>query len=154
SDPDFVQFKCDLVSSFVEEASKKMRALHPKMQFSCAVYPTREKAIRYAAQDWDRWLKMGWIDQIYPMSYTEDPAAFKNYLEEAAAAIKESGSKAKLVIGIGAYKEKMAAETFKQEVGLCQGRSEISGICFFNAYSLFREDLYPLLKSNFKEPAP
>ncbi|MGE5707906.1 MAG: glycoside hydrolase family 10 protein [Bacteroidota bacterium] len=141
-DPDFIDWKCDLVSSFVREASSKVRARG--LEFSCAVYPNREKALRYASQDWNRWVDAGWLDAVYPMTYTEDPDLFRSYLVENG---KNKKATTRLVMGLGAYRERMTPFMLKAQIDECLADPNVAGICFFNGYSLLREDYAGLEKN-------
>lgn len=139
-DPDFIDWKCDRVSSFVREASRKVRSRG--IEFSCAVYPNREKALRYASQDWNRWVDEGWLDAVYPMTYTEDPDLFMSYLTEN----RRTTPPAKLVMGLGAYRDRMTPRRLKEQIDWCLADPDVAGICFFNGYSLLRGDYAGLEK--------
>lgn len=138
SDPDFYQFKCDLISSFVESAYKMVKSYNPKIIFSASVFhtPTTARNNRIA-QQWDLWVKENWLDYVYPMAYTASPETFKKYLNEDVATIVESSSSVKLVMGIGAYYTGMDKDKLASQIKLCLENPVVSGICYFNAYSLF-----------------
>jgi uncharacterized lipoprotein YddW (UPF0748 family) len=138
TDPDFYQFKCDLISSFVEEAYKLVKSHNKNILFSAAVFhtPTTSKNNRIA-QQWELWVKNNWLDYVFPMAYTANPETFKKYLDEDVYTITSSSSNVKLVMGIGAYYPGMTKEKFAQQIKLCLENFVVSGVCYFNAYSLF-----------------
>lgn len=72
----YADFKRDLISSFVRQASKELRALKPDLVISAAVFAYPELARRQVFQDWPLWVKEGWVDWVAPMTYTEDAASF------------------------------------------------------------------------------
>ncbi|MCS7227352.1 MAG: family 10 glycosylhydrolase [Endomicrobia bacterium] len=148
ADPDFYQFKCDLVSSFVETAYKMVKSYNPKLAFSASVFhtPTTARNNRIA-QQWDLWVKENWLDYVYPMAYTATPETFKKYLNENVATIVNSSSTVKLVMGIGAYYKGMDKDKLAYQIKLCLETPVVSGICYFNAYSLFdNPDLCEVVK--------
>lgn len=148
ADPDFYQFKCDLVSSFVESAYKMVKSLKPNIMFSASVFhtPTTARNNRIA-QQWDLWVKENWLDYVYPMAYTATPETFKKYLNEDVATIVDSSSSVKLVMGIGAYYKGMDKDKLAYQIKLCLENPVVSGICYFNAYSLFdNPDLCEVVK--------
>jgi uncharacterized lipoprotein YddW (UPF0748 family) len=149
SDPDFYQFKCDLISSFVESAYKLVKSYNKKLFFSASVFhtPTTARNNRIA-QQWDLWVKENWLDYVYPMAYTANPETFKKYLDEDVFTITSSSSNVKLVMGIGAYYQGMTKEKLAQQIKLCLENPVVSGICYFNAYSLFdNPEFCDLIKS-------
>ncbi len=147
-DKDFQQFKNDLISSFVKETYKIIKKQNPRLKFSCAVYHTPTTAKNNNIfQEWDLWVKNGWVDYIYPMSYTNDIIKFKGYLQENVDVIKKSKTKVKLVMGLGAYYNEMTDEKLKQQIELCFNEPLVSGICYFNANSIINYQFYELLKN-------
>lgn len=146
-DPDFTNYKCEMITSFVEEAARLAKSRKPNLIFSCAVYPTPTKAARQASQRWDEWLKKGCLDYIYPMTYTDNMDVFRGYMAENLTALKQAGGRTRMVMGIGAFKEKMTPDTLKSQVDLCHAEPLISGVCYFNSYNLFREDYSKILRA-------
>lgn len=148
-DPDFYQFKCDLVSSFVESAYKIVKSYKKNIIFSASVFHTPTTARNNKiAQQWDLWVKENWLDYVYPMAYTATPEIFKKYLDEDVATIVNSSSSVKLVMGIGAYYKGMDKDKLAYQIKLCLENPVVSGICYFNAYSLFENpELQEVVKS-------
>jgi len=138
ADPDFYQFKCDLISSFVESTYKLVKSYNKNLIVSAAVFhtPTTARDNRIA-QQWDLWVKENWLDYVYPMAYTANPDIFKKYLDEDVFTITNTSSNVKLVMGIGVYYQGMTKENLAQQIELCLENPVVCGICYFNAYSLF-----------------
>lgn len=80
-------FKRELISSFVQEASQKLRAAHPGIQLSAAVFSYPDLARKQVFQDWPRWVKEGWLDFVCPMTYTEDAESFAGATQAQAAIV-------------------------------------------------------------------
>jgi uncharacterized lipoprotein YddW (UPF0748 family) len=83
----YAEFKRETISSFVHEASAALKAAKPGLQLSAAVFSYPELAQRQVSQDWPRWLKEGWVDFVFPMTYTEDAASFTGATVAQAAAV-------------------------------------------------------------------
>ncbi len=66
------------VNSFVEETATFMRKKRPGIRLSAAVYGFPER-LRCAnvQQDWESWVKSGWLDTVNPMTYKDDTKEFQ-----------------------------------------------------------------------------
>lgn len=148
-DPDFYNFKCDLITSFVKESYDFVKSYNKNLNFSAAVFhtPTTAKNNRIA-QQWDLWVKNNYLDYVFTMSYTSDINTFKKYLKENTQLFNMFKPKTKLVVGIGVYYEGMNADILKQQINLCFEEENVSGICFFNAYNLFNNNEFMTLLKN------
>lgn len=137
NDPDFYQFKCDLISSFVKEAYQLVKNYNKNIEFSCAVFasPTNSKK-NLIAQQWEIWVKNGWVDSIYPMAYTSNLETFKKYLSENLEVMKTNPD-VKLVMGIGVYYDGMTPKILEEQIKLCVSSQQVKGVCYFNAFSIF-----------------
>lgn len=140
-DENFYQFKCDLISSFVKEAYYLVKSINKNIKFSAAVFhtPTTSKK-NLIAQQWDLWVKNGWLDMVFPMAYTDSLNTFSKYLKENIEIVRNTD--VKLVIGIGTYHENMTSEKLLAQINLCLEEPYMAGICYFNAYSIFDNDSF------------
>ncbi|MCX7910114.1 MAG: family 10 glycosylhydrolase [Endomicrobia bacterium] len=152
NDNDFYQFKCDLISSFVKEAYQLVKNYNKNIEFSCAVFatPTNSKK-NYISQQWDLWVKNGWLDVVYPMAYTSDNKIFKKYLMENLQVISNTSYNVKLIMGIGVYCDGMTSTKLAEQIKLCADAPQVSGVCFFNAYSIFENPKFFEVIKNFKK---
>lgn len=89
-------FKTELINSWVEEIYTIASELRPDIYVSAAV--AASDSVGYYCQDPDAWVKGGYIDGIYVMSYTEE--INKHTTEKHIVA---RGDKSYLVMGCGAY---------------------------------------------------
>lgn len=111
------------LTEFVREASKALRAAHPDIVLSAAVFPTPEAAAA-AGQDWPAWVREGLLDFVCPMIYTETTARFSADLSACLKAVPAET----LVpgIGVGADEAQVDATAFAAELasileGGCRG---------------------------------
>jgi hypothetical protein len=93
---DWVEFKVNLIHRRVEEFSDMIRKLRPDLYISAAVANDTGDDVYF--QDSSLWMKEGWVDGIYPMSYAagimgQATEKFSRYLTDDTF----------LVMGNGAY---------------------------------------------------
>lgn len=105
----FRQWKIDCVTALVGQIRARLRADGGKVLLSAAVFadPVRANA---SGQDWPTWAQRGLIDALLTMSYTEDDAAFRRFVEAACA---RSG-RAAVIAGVGLYKHQDSLQTVRQ----------------------------------------
>ncbi|MFA5859139.1 MAG: family 10 glycosylhydrolase [Elusimicrobiota bacterium] len=132
NDPDWTQFRRDLISQFVKTAYTELKKVNKNMKFSVAVFHSPKTSIRIM-QDWPAWVKEGWMDFITPMSYTATPATFETYVNDCIAAVQ---GKMPLYIGIGAYYKGMTPELLAGQIDYVR-KQNLPGMIYFNAYSFF-----------------
>lgn len=89
------------LSDFVKTLSKRARKKKPGLIISAAVKADLSIARLYYYQEWDRWLKEGWIDWAIPMNYTGDNVKFLSRIRD----MLNSGVMEKLLIGISLYNQ-------------------------------------------------
>lgn len=65
------------INSFVQETSLSLRKMRPGIRLSAAVYgfPRRLRCAN-VQQDWETWVKEGWLDTVNPMTYKEENKEF------------------------------------------------------------------------------
>jgi uncharacterized lipoprotein YddW (UPF0748 family) len=75
----------DGLSDFVKTISENINEKFPEVLLTAAVKPDIFVAHWNYYQDWDRWVKEGWLDYAIPMNYAANGTIFKkrieNYLE-------------------------------------------------------------------------
>jgi hypothetical protein len=97
----FNQWKAQQVSQFVQKVSTQLKAIRPNLALSAAVFALpRAERIKAIQQDWETWVKNGWIDTLMPMTYATSPAALGEQLGWIYQAV-EKGSL--LTPGLGAH---------------------------------------------------
>lgn len=129
----------DNISNIVERVSAAVKQLKPWVKMSCSPIGKRNDLSRYWSRGWnaeekgcqdvERWLKEGWMDQIYPMMYFRG-----NQFFPFVADWKERSHGRTVVAGLGIYflSPKEADWPFadvQRELWVC--RSQGVGTAFF-----------------------
>ncbi len=97
----FVQWKANQVSGFVKRVSKELKEIKPSLVLSAAVFPMpRDQRMAAIQQDWERWVKAGWIDWLIPMTYTRQPNQLSQQLQRMW---KDTDDALFLLPGLGAH---------------------------------------------------
>jgi uncharacterized lipoprotein YddW (UPF0748 family) len=75
-DEAFRRFRVDQINLAVRTVHRELRAAHPSLKISAAVWGGYPDIIQSIAQDWAHWLEKGYVDFLTPMNYTMDFAQF------------------------------------------------------------------------------
>jgi len=97
----FCEWRCEQVSNVVRAASEAVRAARPECKISADVYPSWPAHRKTVGQDWARWLKEGWIDQVYPMAY-DAPNGYERHLDRVKR-LREAAGQKPLMVGLGTW---------------------------------------------------
>ena len=89
------------LSSFVETAAKEIRAIRPEIIISAAVKPDLFKAHWTYYQEWDLWVRKGWLNWALPMNYTPDNTLFTQRVNNIINKVEPE----KVVMGIALYNQ-------------------------------------------------
>lgn len=100
------------LSGFVKSLSGQVRSRYPGIIVSAAVKPDLSKAYWQYYQEWDRWLKEGWLDWALPMNYTPGNPEFLGRTET----ILKSGDPAGILMGISLYNQSPDSVIYKTRV--------------------------------------
>ena len=77
------------ITDLLKTLTAALRNANPSLVLSAAVYPTPQTAAA-RNQDWPQWLADGLLDNVSPMIYANDPAAFQASLDACLAAAPAS----------------------------------------------------------------
>lgn len=119
------QFLRDGLSDFVDSLSVHVREKHPGIIISAAVKPDLGKAHWQYYQEWDRWLKEGWLDWAVPMNYAADKRTFLLRTEK----LLNIGNDKNLLMGISLYNQAADSAMYKTRV---IENLDIAGYVFFS----------------------
>ncbi|HBL84793.1 MAG: hypothetical protein A2Y17_01620 [Clostridiales bacterium GWF2_38_85] len=140
----WIEFKVELVTSFVEEIRLLTTTIRPDIYLSAAV--ASDTRLSTYCQDTEKWMQDGLLDAIYPMTYGE--GVLSSRLDTFAGFTGES---AYLFMGSGSYMTLSDAETYKQTI---DSRYNADGVCFFEYFSYLAHGYSKFLLQNaFKTPA-
>lgn len=68
----WLTFKKELLDDTVNMISTRVREGNPDIKISAAVMTSLSSAQSVYLQDWDKWIRSGWVDELNPMAYTAD----------------------------------------------------------------------------------
>jgi uncharacterized lipoprotein YddW (UPF0748 family) len=114
------------VTETLRGIGRAARDASPGVALTAAVFATA-RGRREVSQDAEEWVREGWVDRVFPMTYNADDGEHRRELEEAYAAFGREAC----VPGIGVYKHATAEQTVRQV------RMSRSGFALFSYSSLF-----------------
>ncbi|AFZ47399.1 protein of unknown function DUF187 [Cyanobacterium stanieri PCC 7202] len=78
----WVGFRIRQVDSFVEESSRRLKAIDPDVIMSAAVFPMdRQERLNVLQQNWEDWMRNQSIDMMVLMTYALDTGSFESRLQ-------------------------------------------------------------------------
>jgi uncharacterized lipoprotein YddW (UPF0748 family) len=95
---DYIEFRCRRISAVVQRTSTAIRRVNPTVKISAAVFREYPGCRESNGQDWPVWCRNGWLDAVFPMTYTHDSAHYDKLVKAHRALLPESFP---LIEGIG-----------------------------------------------------
>jgi len=144
-------FRKGAVTELVRQTRQMLREMRPNALLSAAVFPSAKSRGR-VLQDAEGWVGKGLIDWVFPMTYDDSDAEYRDVIDEGYALFRPSAaaanrgrsllakagqpgetstSKTICFPGVGAYKHKTAEQTVRQ-MAMCR-----SGFALFSYSSLY-----------------
>jgi uncharacterized lipoprotein YddW (UPF0748 family) len=144
-------FRKGAVTELVRMTRQMLRDMRPNAVLSAAVFPSAKSRDR-VLQDAEGWMRKGLVDWVFPMTYDDSDADFRDVIEEGYSLFKAgappaaarrtlqskagqpgetAAARAVCLPGVGAYKHKTAEQTVRQ-MALCR-----SGFALFSYSSLY-----------------
>ncbi len=140
-------FRKGAVTELVRQTRQMLKEMRPNAVMSAAVYPSAKSRGR-VLQDAEGWVGKGLIDWVFPMTYDDSDAEYRDVIDEGYALFRAGGrgrtkqsksgqpvevsiSKTICFPGVGAYKHKSAEQTVRQ-MAMCR-----SGFAVFSYSSLY-----------------
>ena len=136
-------FRRAAVTELVSMTRRMLKDMRPNATLSAAVFPSAKSRER-VLQDAEGWLRRGLVDAVFPMTYEDSDADFRDVIDEGYAllrgavpaagrgrAVEASAPRAVCLPGVGAYKHKTADQTLRQ-LAMCRG-----GFAVFSYSSLY-----------------
>ncbi len=95
----WMEWKTELVNSFVCELSTVVRKLRAGIEISAAVFAmSRSDRVRTIQQDWETWVENQWVDILNPMTYDSMTLQFEGSVKTMAKAC--SGKRVQVCPGL------------------------------------------------------
>jgi uncharacterized lipoprotein YddW (UPF0748 family) len=147
----WAQFRRAAVTELVEMTRRMLKDMRPNAVLSAAVFPSAKSRVR-VLQDAEGWVRRGLIDWVFPMTYDDSDADFRDVIDEGYGLFRTGGvtagkgralatrggqpvetatSRVVCFPGVGAYKHKTAEQTLRQ-ISMCR-----AGFALFSYSSLF-----------------
>ena len=127
------QFQRDAISGFVRDLSERLRSKNPKLLITAAVKPDIQKAYWQFYQQWDLWVKNGWIDFAIPMNYASSQTLFEKRVQTMFQVVDRQ----KLLMGISLYNQSEASAL--QKIRLIR-RNQLPGFVLFSYDTIFQNN--------------
>ncbi len=139
-------FRESLITEMVKETSHILRNEDPTIKISADVIPGTEEARYRALQNWKLWLDEGYVDFVFPMTYTNNLfSELNNWVQKDRYKVDKA-----IYPGISLFKL-----TKKQILEQIETVNEINpnGLSLFAAAHLDKEDYNVLAAGHFKDQA-
>lgn len=124
------RFRRMAVNTAVYEASQAVTRTRPGCEVSAAAIANYDRARTALFQDAVTWQSSGWVQAVYPMTYTPDSNVFSG---QVGAILRQSSGT--VIPGIGVYLHRQVEPTIRQIDAARQLGS--SGYCLFAFASIF-----------------
>ncbi|MDD4309171.1 MAG: family 10 glycosylhydrolase [Candidatus Cloacimonetes bacterium] len=95
----FNEWRIMQVNTFVERTYHQLKTINPRLIISAAVFADIADANVAYAQEWQTWLRDGYIDRIYPMAYNVHFEKHKKQVQQ----MKLLGKDKSIVVGLRAW---------------------------------------------------
>jgi len=141
--PSFRKWRVQQITSFVRTASERARALRPSIKVSAAVWGNYPACIQSVGQDWDSWLRKGYVDFVCPMNYTVDLSQFST-LTHAQLALPGAQGRIYPGIGVTADESQLRADQVIEQVAALR-RLGAKGFMLFDLSHTLRDETLPAL---------
>jgi len=147
---EWTQFRKAAVTELVQMTRRMLKDMRPNAVLSAAVFPSAKSRER-VLQDAEGWVRRGLVDAVFPMTYDDSDADFRDVIDEgyslfkagapaaarrtlqskAGQPVETAATRAVCFPGVGAYKHKTAEQTVRQ-MAMCR-----SGFALFSYSSLY-----------------
>ena len=138
----FLEWRAEKITSYVAAVHSlimEYRANGRDIELSTAVFGDPVEAIKLKCQNWQYWVKQGWLDAIYPMAYLNDAVDVGN---EVAYMVKNYGE-APNISGISPMFNHLPTIESTKQVEECR-RAGAIGVAFFATHNCTDEQMEKL----------
>lgn len=127
---EYADWRCRQITRLVGAVARGARQIRPGIKISAAVFSGYPECRRSVAQDWPLWARLGYVDFLCPMDYTESDLTFAGLVENQLRLVE---GKIPLYPGIGATASSstLPADRVAAQVEVAR-RLEAGGFTIFN----------------------
>ncbi|MGB3404288.1 MAG: glycoside hydrolase family 10 protein [Microcoleaceae cyanobacterium] len=142
-DQEWVQWRADKISEFMEQVFKAVKAVKPDCIVSLSPNPYGFALSAYL-QDWLKWQQQGWIEELLIQVYRSDMERFIAELERTE--LQQAKQQIPVAIGIlsGLKNRSMSIKMIEDQIEAVRKR-DFAGVSFFFYESLWRWAQEPIL---------
>ncbi len=108
---DWCKYREEIINSFVAEVHSELKSIRSDIYISAACYPDFPNVPKWNFQNFREWVKKGYIDEIFSMSYGAD---LSYPLSNAKAFISAINKKCFYSIGVSAFESTAASVLIEQ----------------------------------------
>ena len=145
----WIEFRCNIITSFVGEVYELVRDVNKSIWLSAATYPDLNMAKNDIFQDVKSFVDLGYLDEVFSMSYGVDESSVKPSVNSYVPITK---NKVFYSAGIAAFLE-TTPENFANQLSLVE-QLGADGVSIF-ALSSIKPDCYQhqITEGAFRDPA-
>lgn len=129
------QYKTDQVTRFIEEGSRMIRRVNPKVIISADIFPRHQDAVTQKHQDWPTWVDRGYLDFVAPMTLTSSVKVVDTDMRAVVDRINQSGKPVPVVAGVFSPFNNNTAEVLLAQIAAAKA-SGSSGFALFDTAHL------------------
>lgn len=146
----FLRWRINAVSDFVQAARRTVKREASGKVMSAAVFGKYPSCADAVGQDWEAWLKLGLLDYVAPMNYTEDQG---RYVEWLAQQTRTRTQAMKIISGIGvtAAESRLTPAEVMDQIQAAR-RAGAAGFALFKLDTAVRKDVLPVLRLGVTAP--
>ncbi|MGC9503627.1 glycoside hydrolase family 10 protein [Baaleninema sp.] len=154
TDPDWMRWRADKITEFVDRAFRAVKAVNPDAVFSVSPNPQHFAYSRYL-QDWERWERLGYIEELVLQVYREDIDVFAMELQRPEVEAARRHIPVGIAILTGLKNRPIELDLIRQKVRKARELG-FSGLSFFFYESLWNwsEDPPEVREAGFAELFP
>ncbi len=132
------------VTAFVHSARQAVRGVRKSKTLTAAVYGKYPACVYSVGQDWEAWIRMGLLDYVAPMNYTED---MNSYLAWLGAQTRTPTQAKRIIAGIGvtAAESRLNPIQVIQQINATRAAG-CAGYALFDLDMTLRNQVLPVLR--------
>lgn len=140
----FMRWRADNVSDFVQTARRTLKGEAQGKLLTAAVFGKYPSCVDSVGQDWELWVRLGLVDYVAPMNYTEDMAKFNEWLSMQTRSRKQA---MKIISGLGVTAAESRLTPIEIIDQINAGRKAgAAGFALFDLDTTLRQEVMPVLR--------
>ena len=140
-----VRRRVEAVTDFVQASRRIVKGAGKSRIVSAAVFGKYPSCVAAVGQDWEAWLRMGFLDYAAPMNYTEDMGRYSEWLGAQTRTKRQAG---KIISGIGvtASESRLNPVQVVDQINLSR-RTGCAGFALFDLDVVLQQEVLPVLRA-------